>query len=80
MDHDFFRLTPRLSSPSHEPWPINSGFERRGNRVGLRINTNKTNVVSLTGDHSLPICINEQNVESITQFVDSDLKKSQPLT
>lgn len=38
---------------------------RGAGRVGLKGNTNKTKVLSLTGHRTLPICIKGQSIESV---------------
>lgn len=40
-----------------------------GSRFGLKINTNKSNVLSLTAYCTLPICINWQDIEAVDRFV-----------
>lgn len=44
-------------------------FERGQNIVELKINTNRTKVLSLTSHRILTICINGQIIEVISQFV-----------
>lgn len=54
---------PSALSPYHGPWPNGSEFEKRANRVKLKIKTNKTKVLRLTDHRNLPIYINGQNIE-----------------
>lgn len=44
-------------------------FERESSRVRLKINTNKTKVLSMTDYRTLPICISGQSVEGVDQLV-----------
>lgn len=43
-------------------------LEKEASRVELKIKTNKNKAISLTGDCTLSICSNEQNIEDVNQF------------
>lgn len=43
--------------------------ENVASRVGLDINSDKTNIFNLTGNRIFPICINGQRIEGFEQFV-----------
>lgn len=44
-------------------------LEKEASRVGLEINPNKIEAISLTDHHTLPICINGQSILFADQFV-----------
>lgn len=44
-------------------------LEREASKVGLKISTNKTKVLSLAGHRTLPICNTGWNIKVVEQFV-----------
>lgn len=57
------------------PWlmnfdPMTLDLVKQSSKVGLHVNIKKTKVLSLTDHHTPPICINEQNIGGIEQFLD----------
>lgn len=43
-------------------------LKKEKSRVGLMVNTNKTNVLNLSGHRTLPTCINRQNIEGVKKL------------
>lgn len=44
-------------------------FKKEARRIGLKVNTKLTNILSLMGHRIFPFCINRQNVERVEPFV-----------